>query len=402
MIPNVILRSAIKSLRTNILRTSLTMLGIIIGITSVILISSIGQGAVAYITDELSSFGTNFFQIAPGANMMSAMSGGGEKPLTLDDVEAIEDASISNIDNVAPFTMVSRSISANGESETVMIYGITAASETLLQPNIVYGEFLMEDDRDSRVTMLGIDVAEELFGVDTNPVGESVKIEDIRFKVIGVSKSGGSFFGGFFDTAVNIPLKVMNEQITGDDSLIEIDISVNNTDYINETMDEVEFVLRDSRDIEDGEDSDFNMMSMEKSLATITSITDLLTAAIAGISAISLLVGGIGVMNIMLVSVTERTKEIGLLKAIGAKRKDILTQFLIESVVMTTIGGAVGILLGLVGSFGISIVAGIPFIVSPLWVIMAAGISSAVGVIFGVYPAKKAANLSPIDALRHE
>ncbi len=141
MIPNVILRSAIKSLRTNILRTSLTMLGIIIGITSVILISSIGQGAVAYITDELSSFGTNFFQIAPGANMMSAMSGGGEKPLTLDDVEAIEDASISNIDNVAPFTMVSRSISANGESETVMIYGITAASETCYSPISCMGNF---------------------------------------------------------------------------------------------------------------------------------------------------------------------------------------------------------------------------------------------------------------------
>jgi len=318
----------------------------------------------------------------------------------MDDVDTIQDAGISNIENVAPFIMVSRTASANNETETIVVYGMTETAEVLLQPNILYGEFLSEGDKDDRVAVLGVDVAEELFGVDTNPVGESINIEDIRFVVIGVTKSDSSFFGNFFNTAINIPLEVMSNQITGDDALTEIDISVYNTEYMNETMDEVEFVLRDSRDIDEGEDSDFFMVSMEESLGTITTITDLLTAMIAGISAVSLLVGGIGVMNIMLVSVTERTKEIGLLKAIGAKRGDILTQFLIESVVMTTIGGIVGILLGLSGTFVVSIVAGIPFVISPVWVLMAAGISSLVGVLFGVYPAKKAANLSPIDALR--
>ncbi len=402
MMPNVILKSAIKSLRTNILRTSLTMLGIIIGITAVILISSVGKGAVAFITDELSTFGTNYFQVAPGADILSTFTGGGEKPLTLDDVEAIEDADISNIETIAPFGFASRVASANGESDTVLVYGMTVDAIELLKPEMVYGEFFSDFDKGTRVAVIGTEVTENLFGVDTNPIGETIKIEDLRFKVIGVSKAGGSLAGSFFNTAINIPLDVMQSQITGDDSLVEIDIGVYDTDLLNETMDEVELVLQDYRGIEEGEDNDFFMTSFLESLDTVTTITDLLTAMIAGISAISLLVGGVGVMNIMLVSVTERTKEIGLLKSIGAKRKDILTQFIIEAVVMTSIGGVIGILLGVAGAYAVSLVAGIPFVVSPLWVIMAATLSSAVGVIFGVYPAKEAANLSPIDALRHE
>ena len=402
MIPNIILKSAIKSLRTNIMRTSLTMLGIIIGITAVILISSVGKGAVAFITDELSTFGTNYFQIAPGANMLSAFTGGGEKPLTLDDVEALEDAGISNIETIAPFGFASRVVSANGESDTALVYGMTYSAIELLKPDMVYGEFFSDFDKGTRVAVIGTELMENLFGVDTNPVGETIKVEDLRFKVIGVSKAGGSLAGGFFSTAISVPLDVMQSQITGEESLVEIDIGVFDTDLLNETMDEVELVLQDYRGIEEGEDNDFFMTSFLESLDTVTKITDLLTALIAGISAISLLVGGVGVMNIMLVSVTERTKEIGLLKSIGAKRKDILTQFIFEAVVMTSIGGIIGILLGVGGAFFISSIVGIPFVVSPSWVILAAGLSSAVGVLFGVYPAKKAANLSPIDALRHE
>ena len=402
MIPNIILKSAIKSLRTNIMRTSLTMLGIIIGITAVILISSVGKGAVAFITDELSTFGTNYFQIAPGANMLSAFTGGGEKPLTLDDVEALEDAGISNIETIAPFGFASRVVSANGESDTALVYGMTYSAIELLKPDMVYGEFFSDFDKGTRVAVICTELMENLFGVDTNPVGETIKVEDLRFKVIGVSKAGGSLAGGFFSTAISVPLDVMQSQITGEESLVEIDIGVFDTDLLNETMDEVETVLQDYRGIEEGEDNDFFMTSFLESLDTVTKITDLLTALIAGISAISLLVGGVGVMNIMLVSVTERTKEIGLLKSIGAKRKDILTQFIFEAVVMTSIGGIIGILLGVGGAFFISSIVGIPFVVSPSWVILAAGLSSAVGVLFGVYPAKKAANLSPIDALRHE
>jgi putative ABC transport system permease protein len=396
-----ILQSAIQALRMNALRSSLTMLGIIIGITAVILISSVGQGAVAFISNELTSFGTNFFSVNPGSDFMSTMSGGGE-PITLDDVEVIKDANIPNIENIAPFSSTSRVISANDESARVSVYGMTSEAQELLKPDLIYGEFLSEDDRNSRVVVLGSKIVEELFGEDTDPVGESVKIGDIRFVVIGVSKSGGTLFGSFFDSAVNIPIDTLHSQITGNDEIAEINISVRNTNILNETMDEVELLLRDHRNINEDEEADFALTSFTAALDTFGTITTLLTAFIAGISAISLLVGGIGVMNIMLVSVTERTKEIGLMKAIGAKRKDILTQFLIESAVMTTIGGIIGILLGLGGTFLIAAVAGIPFIISVPWILLAVGISTLVGVVFGIYPSRKAADLQPIDALRYE
>lgn len=396
-----ILQSAIQALRMNALRSSLTMLGIIIGITSVILISSVGQGAVAFISNELSSFGTNFFSISPGSDIVSALGGGGE-PITIKDVEAIEEANIPNIENVAPFSFTSRVVSANEESIRTLIYGMTPEAQVLLKPDMIYGEFIAEDDRNRRVVVLGSDVVENLFGEDTDPVGESVKIDDIRFVVIGVSESGGTLFGSFFNTAVNIPLITLHDQITGNDEIAEIDISVYNTDLLNETMDEVEFVLRDYRNIGDDEEADFALTSFTAALDTFGTITTLLTVFIAGISAISLLVGGIGVMNIMLVSVTERTKEIGLLKAIGAKRKDILMQFLIESAVLTMIGGIIGIFFGVSGTFLIAVIAGIPFIVSIPWILLAVGISTLVGVVFGIYPARKAASLQPIDALRYE
>ncbi len=401
MKPREILRSAIRALRMNALRSSLTMLGIIIGITAVILISSVGQGAVAFISNELSSFGTNFFSISPGSDIVSTFSGGGE-PIVLEDVEAIEEANISNIETIAPFSLTNKVVSANGESVRVSIYGMTPEALILLKPNMIYGEFLSDDDRNSRIVILGSDIAEELFGEDTDPVGESIKINDIRFAVTGVSKSGGTFFGSFFNTAVNIPLEILQDQIAGNEEIMEIDISVHDTDLLNETMDEVESVLRDHRNIDEDEDADFTLTSFTAALDTFGTITTLLTVFIAGISGISLLVGGIGVMNIMLVSVTERTKEIGLLKAIGAKRKDILTQFLIESAVLTTIGGIIGIFLGVGGTFLIAVVAGIPFIISVPWILLAVSISTLVGVVFGIYPARKAADLLPIDALRYE
>ena len=385
----------------NALRSILTMLGIIIGITSVILISSVGQGAVAFISNELSSFGTNFFSINPGSDFISTISGGGEL-ITISDIEAIENANIPNIQNIAPFSFTSRVVSANDESIRVSIYGMTPEAQALLKPNMIYGEFITDDDVNSRVVVLGSDIVEELFGEDTDPVGESVKVDDIRFVVIGVSESGGTLFGSFFNTAVNIPLETLQNEITGNDEIVEIDISVHNTDLLNETMDEVELVLRDHRNIGDDEESDVTLQSFTAALDTFGTITTLLTVFIAGISAISLLVGGIGVMNIMLVSVTERTKEIGLLKSIGAKRRDILMQFLIESAVMTTIGGLIGVSLGVGGTFVISIVGGIPFVVSIPWILLAVSISTIVGLIFGIYPARKAASLQPIDALRYE
>lgn len=397
-----LISSAIQSLRRNVMRTGLTMLGIIIGISSVIMIASLGQSAVAFITNELSSFGTNYFQINPGINTFSGFAGGAPAPLTLEDVQAIESSGIPNIISVAPIGFASRTVSANNENTTATIYGLTPQGQELLKPEYLYGEGMTEDDLSNRVAILGKKVSEELFGVDSNPVGESVRIGTLRFRVIGVSTSGSALAGGFLNSAVTIPIDIMQNEIRGDEELREIDVSVANTALIDDTMAEVEAFLRDYRDIDDGEDADFNMSSFEDQLATVQTITGLLTVFIAGISAISLIVGGVGVMNIMLVSVTERTKEIGLLKSIGAKERDILTQFMIESVVMSVLGGVIGIIAGVSLSILIALAAGLPVVVSIPWILIAVIVSSLVGVVFGLYPARRAAKLSPIDALRYE
>jgi len=394
--------SAIQTLRTNVVRTALTMLGVIIGISSVILIASLGQSSVKFITDQLSQFGTNYFQVSPGNNMRAAFGGGSGKPLTVDDSDAIKSAGISNIETVAPMGFASRAISANETTKTTTIYGLTPEGQVMLKPEMVFGEGMTHDDKNNKVIVLGIDVAEDLFGEDTDPVGLSVKVDDQKYRVIGVSKSSGGFIGGFFNSAATVPLEVLSDLIRGDDDLFEIDISVANTDLLDETMDEVELFLRDERNIKDGEDNDFNLVSFKESLGIIETVTGLLTTLIIGVSAISLVVGGVGIMNIMLVSVAERTREIGLLKSIGAKEKDILVQFLIESVVITVSGGTIGIIIGVVLAMIVSLIAGLPVIVSIPWIFIALIVSSGIGILFGLYPAKRASRLSPIDALRNE
>lgn len=398
-----VVSSAQQALRGNPLRTGLTMLGIIIGISSVILITSIGQGAVAFITDELSVFGTNYFQIAPGSNPFSSFAGT-SSPLTTKDVEALRNANIANIESIAPFAFANGRISSEYEKTSALIYGLTSEAQIILKPDMVYGEFISEldDDASAKVAVLGFDIAEELFGENTNPVGETIRIDNSRFRVVGVTQSTGALTAGFFNNAVNVPLNTVINDITGLDELTEIDISVHDETLLNQTMEDVEDFLREYRGIADDEDNDFYLQSFKDSLTTIQTVTGLLTVMVAGISGISLLVGGVGVMNIMLVTVTERTKEIGLLKAIGAKQRDILIQFLIESVTLTVSGGIIGIILGVLGAYGVSQIAGIPFIVSPGSILVAVGVSSLVGIVFGLYPARRAAQLNPIDALRYE
>ncbi len=399
-----IFNSSQESLRGNKLRTGLTMLGIIIGISSVILISSIGQGAVEFITNELSAFGTNYFQITPGQGVFGAIRGS-ENPLTKEDADAIlYESGIDNIDSVAVFSFTSRSITANEEEETVRVYGMNSASEQILKPEMLYGEFLSEehDESTEHVVVIGVDVAEDLFGPDTNPVGETVRIESGRYTVIGVTQSSGGFVGNMFNKAINMPLTTFATRIGGNDSIDEIDVSVIDENQLNQTVEDVENFLRDRRDLDEGDENDFTIASFKDTLATVQTITGLLTAMIAGISGISLVVGGVGVMNIMLVTVTERTRQIGLLKAIGAKQRDILIQFLVEAITLSLVGGVIGIILGVGGAYVVAQVADIPFVVSPLSIILAVGVSTLVGVVFGLYPAQRAARLDPIVALRHE
>lgn len=398
-----IIQSAIQALRNNILRTSLTMLGIIIGITSVILIYSIGQGAVAFVTNELSSFGTDYFTINPGSSQFSTFAGASN--LTMADVEAIRnDSSLTNVKAVVPVAMISAKIEANGEDSEVLAYGSSPEIIDILRPDITEGEFLTDEHESAseRVVVMGIDVVEELFGEDTSVVGETARINNRTFRIVGVIESSSVLAGGFINSSVVVPYSVATQQLIGEERLQEIDISVHDSEAMNQTIDDVEALLRDRHELDEDEENDFQITSSQDIISTVSSITGLLTAMIAGISGISLVVGGVGVMNIMLVSVTERTREIGLLKAIGAKERDILTQFLVEAVVMSLIGGIIGIILGISGAFLIAIIANIPFVVSVPAVILAVGVSTLVGIVFGIYPARRAAKLSPIDALRYE
>lgn len=398
-----IIKSAFENLKRNVLRTSLTMLGIIIGITAVILIYSIGQGAVAFITNEFTQFGTDYFQINPGSSQVSTFAG--SEALTLSDVNAIrEDTSLTNVKAVVPIAMASVPINANGEEKELLIYGSTAQAQDILRPDMVDGEFITQDQIASfdRVAVIGTKAAETFFGKDTSPVGETIKINNKSFRVVGMMKSSSALAGGFINNSLFIPIDFIINDILGEERIAEIDVSVYDQNSINQTMDDVEQLLRDRHDLNENDENDFRIASAQDILDTVQSITGLLAVMIAGISGISLIVGGVGVMNIMLVSVTERTREIGLLKAIGAKEKDILTQFLVEAVVMTLIGGLVGIILGVLGAFVVSFAFKIPFIVSTPAIIIAVGVSTLVGIVFGLYPARRAAKLSPIEALRYE
>jgi putative ABC transport system permease protein len=398
-----LVKSAIIALRANILRTSLTMLGIVIGISSVILIVSIGQGAVAFVTNELSSFGTNVFQISSGTGAFSSIAGADS--ITFDDVEAIKtDQTLTNIDVVAPVAISTVNVSANDVSENLITQGATAGNADILKPDIIQGEFLSEENvlENDRVVVIGIDAMENFFGANASVVGETIRVDNKPFRIIGVLRSDNALAGGVLNNAIIVPIGVVMDQLPGGDKIQEVNVSVHDPDQINQTIEDVEALLRDRHNIEIGGEDDFQVRSFQDILSTVQTITNLLTVMVAGISAISLIVGGVGVMNIMLVSVTERTKEIGLLKSIGAKEKDILTQFLIESMVMSGVGGIIGIVIGICGAFLISLVVGIPFSLSIPAIFAAVLVSTMVGLVFGLYPARRAAKLNPIDALIYE
>lgn len=399
-----LITSSIQALRTNIMRTALTMLGIIIGISSVILIVSIGEGAVAFITEELSVFGTNYFSINPGTSAFSSFAGG-TKNLTVEDADAIRnDSSLTNVTHVAPVAIATVKVSANDIDKALIIQGVTYEVEDLLKPTMLYGEFISEehDLESERVVVIGKNATETFYGENADPVGEKIKVDNKTFKIIGVAESASILAAGILDNSLYLPLSVALDEIEGQVDIGEIDISVDDPNLLNQTIEDVEALLRDRHDLGEGDEDDFFIQSSQDALGTVQTITSLLTLMIAGISAISLVVGGVGVMNIMLVSVTERTREIGLRKAIGAKEGDILRQFLIESVVMTLVGGMIGIAIGITGAFVVSLAVNIPFVVSVPSIIAAVGVSMLVGIVFGLYPARRAARLSPIDALRYE
>lgn len=386
---------SIEALRSNIVRTLLTMLGIIIGIASVVIIMSLGAGATASIVDEISSFGANILTISAGKQSRGPGGGGGSTVDTLvnDDIEAIK--KLNNISYTSGIISTNKQLSYQNESSSGSVKGVESEYDIIHDLKLSQGTFL-EDSHIrtlSKVVVLGDEQVTELFGEDAEVVGESLRIDGKNFKIIGVINESSDII---------VPISTAQKILLSQTYLNSIDVSVTDSDLTSQTESDIESILLLNHDIDNVDDADFSIRSSEEMIESISSVTGVLTMLLSGIAAISLIVGGIGIMNIMLVTVTERTKEIGLLKAIGAKKADILTQFLIESIVVTIVGGIIGIIIGITISYIASSLIDIPFIVSAYSIFLALGVSAGVGILFGWYPANSAARLQPIDALRHE
>lgn len=396
-------------------RTILTVLGIVIGIAAVIIVMSAGESIKGLILGEFESFGTDYIQIeikAPstGRNSVSSataiVSGVEITTLTIDDAEEI--GKVSNIKDYGSGTMGQDVISYLGENKI-----INYLAGTELVPKIMGVEpqagrlYTNEEDKQlARVAVLGSKVAEELFG-NQDPIGKNVKIGRLRFKVIGVGEERGASFGFDFDNMVYIPLLTAQKLMLGIDHVMFITAKMYNTDIQDQTAEEIVMLLRDRHNTSNEQEDDFAVTTAKEAMDIINTVFDGITLLLVAIAAISLLVGGVGIMNIMYVSVTERTFEIGLRKAIGAKQRQILWQFLWEAIVVTMFGGIIGIVIGIVFTWLVSFGAtqagfGWDFTLPPESVVIAFVFSTIVGLIFGYWPAKRAARMDPITALRYE
>ena len=391
-----LVRLAFSRLRTGRLRAALTMLGVIIGVASVVALVGVGQGTTSNITERLSSLGTNLLTIsAAGA------AGGAESTLTLGDSEAL--AGIDGIAGVAPESQAQAVVAADGETTTTSIIGTTADYAAVRAFDLWQGTFLTDVavERDLRVAVLGATTADDL-GLDETSLGTEITIGGLPFQLIGILQpKGGSTFADP-DDQVMVPIGVVHKYLTGGDGVRTIGVSVAEQDLMTAVQSEITTLLRARHDLATADDDDFSIFDQAQLLETASSISGTLTLLLGGIASISLVVGGIGIMNIMLVSVRERTREIGIRKAVGARGRDILLQFLIEALTLSGLGGILGIALGLGVSALIARIGGISFAFSPTTLAVALLFSLAVGIVFGVWPARQAARLDPITALRYE
>ncbi|MDD5043167.1 MAG: ABC transporter permease [Patescibacteria group bacterium] len=399
-------KETFSALLMNKARSGLTILGIVIGIGSVIAMISVGQGATGTIESSIQALGSNLIMVTPGMQRTvgsQVRSGwGAAQSLTLADAEAIADE-INTVQAVASEVAGRYQVTAKGSNTNTQVIGTTAAYPAVKNLEVGEGVFISDQNvsNTSKVAVLGPTVRDDLFGEDVNPVGQTIRIKGAEFKVIGLTVSKGGTGFSNQDDRIFIPLSTAQRFLAGNEYLTTINVEAVDQSSMSVTQEEITSLLLLRHNIADAQSADFSTMNQSDIISSASSITNTLTILLGSIAGISLVVGGIGIMNMMLTTVTERTREIGLRKAIGAKKKDIGRQFLAEAVMLTFIGGLVGIFIGWLASFIIS-KFGTTTEVSSLSIILAFGVSAAIGIIFGYYPARRAAGLNPIQALRFE
>lgn len=402
------LKLALRSLRINKMRSILTSLGIIIGVSAVIIMISVGEGAKAKISKDISSMGSNLLMVMSGASTSGGVRmGGGTKPtLTIEDSKAILKECPSVLD-VAPVVSGAKQIIFSNQNWSTGVYGVTPSYMTVNLWDIEEGRSITDEDmkNSTKVAVLGSTVVTNLFG-DLDPVGKTIRIAGLPFKVVGILKSKGqSGMGQDKDDTILIPLSTGQKKLFGTDfpGVVKfINVQAKDEESLDSAQDEIKSLLRERHHLGEKKDDDFTIRNFTQMLETIKAATATMTILLGSIASVSLLVGGIGIMNIMLVSVTERTKEIGIRMAIGAKASDIRMQFLIEALLLSLSGGLIGVIIGVVGSSLVGAFSELSIFMSPFAIILSFGFSGLVGIGFGYYPAYKASLLNPIDALRYE
>ena len=395
------------SIRSNTTRTGLTVLGIVIGIASVIVMLAIGNGAQSSISASINSLGSNILTITGGGgNKAGGVSLGrsNQQTLTLDDVAAIK-SEVALAKDVSPEIRSRVQVIAGSNNTSTQANGVWPSYQTAHSVDMEEGDFFTDDQLKSgaRVAVLGPTTRDDLFGAGSpDAVGMTIRINNAKFTVIGVTKSKGGSGLGNTDDEVFIPLTTAQHYISGTQYVSTIAVTTQNQSDLTQMQDDITQVLLAKHNIKDPTQANFSVFNQADLASTASSITQIFTILLSSVAGISLLVGGIGIMNMMLTNVRERTREIGLRKAIGAKRKDISNQFLIESIVVTVLGGIIGVVFGVLVAYGISSLGVLQTQVTAGPILLAFGVSAFIGIVFGYYPAKKASELNPIEALRYE
>ncbi len=393
---------AVREIRRNMLRSLLTMLGIIIGVAAVIVMVTLGNGATAQVTEQIASLGSNLLMVTPGQRMGPG-SESSAPPFSLTDAEAIAD-SIPDVAAVAPAASASVTAVFGNKNWSTNATGSTNAYFKVRNWSLQAGRDFADTELHSgkAVCVIGETVRKELFGTD-DPVGNKIRLGKVSCQVVGLlTTKGQSNMGQDQDDLIVLPLRTVQRRLAGNQDVKLIQVSMKDGASTETAKEEITELLRRRRHISTLEDDNFHVMDMKEIAKMLTSTTQTLTALLSAVAAVSLLVGGVGIMNIMLVSVTERTREIGIRLAIGALEREVLMQFLVEAVVLSSLGGTIGILVAMGGSVALTQVLNVPFVFNSGIVLLAFLFSAAVGVVFGYFPARRAAGLDPIEALRRE